>query len=327
MHCPTLAELPPPPDGRTGWPWTVETPRLPPARPDGSPWPRISVVTPSYNQGQFIEEAIRSILLQGYPDLEYIVIDGGSTDQSVEIIKKYEPWLTHWVSEKDRGQAHAINKGLVNVTGELFNWINSDDLLIFDALAIVGAVADDEYTVAGGVENFGQGEPALITNKNLVSEKIISGDPEAVFHQPGFWWSIVKLRKIGNLDDSFNFTFDLDLVIRYVTIFPRIIYVNAFIAKFRLHRNSKTVSLQDKFHEERLLIYRKLLSDPRYARLHEFCNRRLRAYTWWDRLAAIRNSDESRFLKAIQIIIAMCEDPKARFSRLSAGALRRTLAW
>ena len=128
MRCPSLAELPPPPADKTGWPWTVETPPVPPARADGSPWPRISIVTPSYNQGQFIEETIRSILLQGYPDLEYIIIDGGSTDQSVDIIKKYEPWLTHWVSEKDRGAPSAINKGLTRSTGSIFAWLNSDDV-------------------------------------------------------------------------------------------------------------------------------------------------------------------------------------------------------
>src|SRR5262245_19754812 len=110
MQCPTLPELPPPPLGKTGWPWTVETQRLPAVRPDGSTWPRISIVTPSYDQGQFIEETIRSVLLQGYPDLEYIVIDGGSTDGAVDIIRKYAPWLTYWTSEPDHGQAHAINK-------------------------------------------------------------------------------------------------------------------------------------------------------------------------------------------------------------------------
>ena len=139
MRCRTLTELPPPPAGKSGWPWTVETPPVPLARPDGSPWPRISIVTPSYNQGQFIEETIRSVLLQGYPDLEYIIIDGGSTDQSVEIIKKYEAWLTYSVSENDGGQSHAINKGFERATGVLLSWLNSDDVLLPDALAAVAA--------------------------------------------------------------------------------------------------------------------------------------------------------------------------------------------
>src|SRR5882724_1025422 len=118
MHSPTLADLPPSTPVRTGWPWTVETPSLPPLRPDGTPWPRVSIVTPSYNQGQFIEEAIRSVLLQGYPDLEYIIIDGGSSDQSVEIIKKYEPWLAYWISARDKGQSQAINRGFARAKGD-----------------------------------------------------------------------------------------------------------------------------------------------------------------------------------------------------------------
>ena len=113
MRSPSLHELPPPPPGRTGWPWTEASAALP-ARYGrmAGPWPRISVVTPSFNQARFLEATLRSILLQGYPDLEYFVLDGGSTDGSVEIIKKYEPWLTSWVSEPDGGQSAAINRGL-----------------------------------------------------------------------------------------------------------------------------------------------------------------------------------------------------------------------
>jgi cellulose synthase/poly-beta-1,6-N-acetylglucosamine synthase-like glycosyltransferase len=88
MHCPTLADLPPPPPAKSGWPWTLESAQLPETMPDGRSWPRISIITPSYNQGQFIEETIRSVLLQGYPDLEYIIMDGGSSDQSLDVIER-----------------------------------------------------------------------------------------------------------------------------------------------------------------------------------------------------------------------------------------------
>lgn len=138
MHPPTLADLPPPPSDRTGWPWTVASAPLPATQPDGSPWPRISIVTPSYNQGQYLEETLRSVLLQGYPNLEYFVMDGGSTDESVAILERYAPWLTHWESERDRGQAHAINKGLARATGQIAAYLNSDDLYLPDALAHVG---------------------------------------------------------------------------------------------------------------------------------------------------------------------------------------------
>src|SRR5438309_6203079 len=131
------AKLPPPPPNHTGWPWTEGAAPLGELMGDGSPWPRITIVTPSYNQGRFLEETIRSVLLQGYPNLEYMVIDAASTDESVEIIRKYERWLAYWVSEKDRGQTHAINKGLAKATGEIFSYLNSDDLLAPGALAAV----------------------------------------------------------------------------------------------------------------------------------------------------------------------------------------------
>ena len=133
MKCPTISELPPAPKDKTGWPWTEESTKLPEKSPDGSRWPCITVITPSFNQGQFLEEAIRSVLLQGYPNLEYFVFDGGSSDNSSEIIKKYSSWLTYWVSEPDNGQSAVINRGLQMGTGFYATWINSDDMLCKNA--------------------------------------------------------------------------------------------------------------------------------------------------------------------------------------------------
>jgi Glycosyl transferase family 2 len=152
MQCPTLSELPPPPPGKTGWPWTEESRRLPSQTSEGYPWPRISVVTPSFNQSEFIEGTIRSILLQGYPNLEYLVIDGGSTDNTVELIKKYSSWISYWVSEPDAGQSDAINRGLKAASGDFATWINSDDMLHKNALTEHGSqIGFDSRVVYVGV--------------------------------------------------------------------------------------------------------------------------------------------------------------------------------
>jgi len=119
--------------------------------------PLISIVTPSYNQGAYLEQTIRSVLLQGYPDVEYIIIDGGSTDQSIEIIKRYEPWLAYWISEPDQGQSDAINKGFSHSTGQIMTWLNSDDFLEFDALARMGTEfldAEDDVGAIVGIGNY-----------------------------------------------------------------------------------------------------------------------------------------------------------------------------
>ena len=134
FECPVLRDLPEPPTGRQGWPWDEE-PRTLDAT--ATTWPQISIIIPSFNQGQYIEETIRSILLQGYPRLELHIIDGGSTDNTVEVINKYEHWLSSWVSEKDSGQSEAINKGFARCSGEIFNWICSDDLLTQGALEMI----------------------------------------------------------------------------------------------------------------------------------------------------------------------------------------------
>jgi len=115
------------PFARQGWPWERETPPFASAAAD---WPLITIVTPSYQQGEYLEETLRSVLLQNYPRLEFIVIDGGSTDASRTILERYRPWLSFARSERDRGQSHAINRGFSLGSGEIFGWINSDDFYL-----------------------------------------------------------------------------------------------------------------------------------------------------------------------------------------------------
>ena len=219
MRCPKLNELPSILSGITGWPWTEENPQLPDKMENGCDWPKISIVTPSYNQGRFVEETIRSVLLQGYPNLEYIIIDGGSTDNSVEIIKKYEPWLTYWVSEPDRGQSHAINKGFGQATGEVFGWLNSDDyfhpgalevLMTFrqanlDSIAWVGACVEVD------INGFSLRRPSpRMGNKAQIGD----WSYESFFHQPSCLFSAGLFHAVGGLDERLHIALDVDLWLR-----------------------------------------------------------------------------------------------------------------
>jgi glycosyltransferase involved in cell wall biosynthesis len=246
MRCPTLQELPPPPLGRSGWPWTEESPQLTNTMPDGSLWPRISIVTPSFNQGQFIEETIRSVLLQGYPNLEYIIIDGGSKDASIEIIKKYEKSLTYWESRPDKGQSHAINKGWTRSSGTLLGWLNSDDLLLPETLKVLGEAhkGNPNALIAGDVINFFSfSSDTTITKQFGLTLKNFAGNLHARFswHQPGIYFPGDVLASTGPLDESLHYCFDYDLmcrVLQYATAY----YLKIPVAKFRIHPESKNQS-------------------------------------------------------------------------------------
>ena len=130
-----LILLPRPATGKIGWPWTEET--NPTIYTPGINWPKLTIVTPSYNQGEFIEQTIRSVLLQNYPNLEYIIIDGGSSDNTMQVLEKYSPWISFWQSKKDNGQSQAINLGFSLASGAYYAWINSDDYYLKDVLSAV----------------------------------------------------------------------------------------------------------------------------------------------------------------------------------------------
>jgi len=331
MRCPTLADLPPPTASRTGWPWTVETPPQPALRADGTPWPRISIVTPSLNQGQFIEETIRSVLLQGYPDLEYIVIDGGSNDASAAIIGKYERWLSYWVSEPDRGQAHAINNGLQRSSGDIFHWINSDDVLAVSALARIGESMRDADVAAGGVLQFDcSGHFTLVPNKNLTAKGMILSDESTSFHQPGVWIGRKDFVEAGGLDESLRYAFDWLFFLNYFSVSRRVRYLDEILVHFRLHSLSKTIAEGDRFTLEGFSVLEALRETGQTAEVRNACVVALRTYMRrfeWSKF--IRSQREavtrSRAVRALVVLLAAFADPKVRLTRFTLGAVRRIL--
>lgn len=255
MRSPTLNELPCPPHGKTGWPWTEKSPQMPDIMSDGSPWPRISIVTPSLNQGQYIEETIRSVLLQGYPNIEYIIIDGGSTDGTIKIIKKYEKWLTYWVSEPDKGQSHAINQGISKCNGDVFAWINSDDLYLPSAFSHVSKeyVFNRNSIIAGNVINFSSfnGESCLIRQNGITFRNMVAfwERKDFAYHQPGLFFPAYLIKKVGKLDEDLNYCMDYDLLCRLLQICS-IVYVDKIFARFRIHEQSKTGAYKPHFRKE-----------------------------------------------------------------------------
>lgn len=250
----TVADLPPPPPGKTGWPWTAAPAGG--ASFDAGPWPRITVVTPSYNQGSYVEETIRSVLLQGYPNLEYLVIDGGSTDESAAIIERYGPWLSYWVSEQDRGQSDAINKGFARATGEVMNWLNSDDLLLPGALHAIGAAAraNPGAAIAGDVIRFGDGVKGeqRLRQRGLTYEHMVKYWTRAAFYQqPGLYFPRAAYEAAGGIDESLWNSMDYDLFCRLLRHTP-VVYLDQPLIHFRYHAASKTITMGDFFLRERL---------------------------------------------------------------------------
>ncbi|MBA7607247.1 hypothetical protein ES703_14405 [subsurface metagenome] len=243
MRCPVLSQLPAPPRDKSGWPWTEEGSQLPDAIPDGHPWPKISIVTPSYNQARFIEETIRSVLLQGYPNLEYIIIDGGSSDNSVEIIKKYEKWLTYWVSEPDQGQSAAINKGFKKASGEIYTWLNSDDYLLENALRNVAEayrVSPRAGAWCGGYRRvYADGKLLWVGWPKRLDLDGLAQWFENCFSQSACFFSRKAWQECGPLEEDLHYAMDFDLWLKVVKAFS-IEKVNDVIAADHVHKDAKT---------------------------------------------------------------------------------------
>ena len=229
------------------------------------PYPKITIITPSFNQGQFLEQTIDSVLSQNYPNLEYMVIDGASTDNSVEIIKKYEKHLSFWVSEPDKGQSDAINKGLQKATGDIVNWLNSDDYYEKNTLEVVSKHFEDEninvvcgksrifYDENNQTSHFSKGTDIYPNNLSKTIGCARIDQPETFFRASA-------IKEMGLINPKFHYVMDKEWFMRYLFLFgtTQITQIDDILVNFRLHGNSKTVSQQAGFQTETNSIFYQL---------------------------------------------------------------------
>ena len=220
--------------------------------------PRISIITPSFNQAHFLTRTIESVLSQDYPDLEYIIIDGGSTDGSQEIIQQYASRLTYWESAPDKGQTDAINKGFAQASGKYLAWLNSDDVYHPGALAEAVTFLEnhEDFGMVYGDCDFIDGQdrkigmfPAAQTDYRRLRRGYVHIPQQASFFKADLW------HKVGPLDASFYFAMDYDLWVRLAAQAPLLYLPGHVWASFRLHGDAKTIAADARCWPEMLRVH------------------------------------------------------------------------
>lgn len=222
--------------------------------------PIISIVIPNLNNGEFLVECLQSLVDQSYPFLEIIVMDGGSKDGSLQVISDFEHVISYWCSEKDKGQVHALNKGLKYVSGELFNWLNSDDILLPNALHHVAEVylAQRPSVIAGRCVHFEHLRVGWLKTSGV--RRMRDLEKALVYHdmgQPAHFYQTNIVRELGEFDDRFHFSFDFDLWMRFLLKYGQdnLYVLEEPLAGFRIHPNSKTSTSVLQFLNEDLNIW------------------------------------------------------------------------
>lgn len=225
----------------------------------GTQLPKISIITPSYNQGEYLKQTILSVLGQQYPNLEYIIMDGGSTDNSVEIIKRYADRLSFWKSGPDKGQSAAIAEGFALSTGEIVGWVNSDDILLPKALMNVAKafLASSEICAVTGrcaiIDTNGKPFSVAIPIMRSWMSMLYLGTG---FYQMATFWKKSAYEAVGQLNAEMYFSFDADLFIR-LRKYGRIEAINSYLAAYRSHKKSKTTTNQRIMRSENRMIQKR----------------------------------------------------------------------
>ena len=236
------------------------------------PLPRITVVTPSFNQAPFLRETIESVLGQGYPDLEYIIMDGGSTDGSAAIIEEYAPRLAHWQSARDGGQAAAINAGFARASGSILAWLNSDDYYLPGSLRAIAELLDPAKPglLLGNCIHLREGESRLRGSDVPLRHKQMRLATTDYIIQPSSFWTRATWDRVGALDEKLQFTFDWDWFIRCAEAGVEVATTPRYLAAYRIHAAHKSGSGGEKRDEEIRAIYTRH-SPPHILKLHDDC--------------------------------------------------------
>ncbi len=213
-----------------------------------NPWPKISLVTPHLNQGKYLERAIRSVLDQEYPNLEYIIVDGGSASDSLDVIRKYADKLSYWVSEKDSGQSHAINKGFNRSTGRIMGWLNADDQLERGALHHVAEHMqhDCEWLAGASVIDIeGRQKPMMRMMSGTKTRDSILPWYKNWFPQPSTFWTRELWQKAGRIDETLHYVMDYELWLR-MSRYAQLKTTSKVLSRCFLHKGSKSYTKRRK---------------------------------------------------------------------------------
>lgn len=298
--------------------------------------PRISIITPTFNQGAFIEETIRSVIEQGYPNLEFIIIDGGSKDETVEILKKYGDRIAYWESEKDRGQTHAINKGLARATGDVWAYLNSDDLLTPGSLKRVAEIfSDPKVDWIGAITD--------IFDSNGSKDTVTPYEPPRLIEYLTPWQRSVQhvfscsnvtymrrsiYEKLGGFDESYHYSMDMEYYTRAMFQGFKFHRIPEVLGRWRWHDQCKTVRDGNayRFTEEEIRIAEANIHALPAAEQAELAAEIAKQRKWFSvRQIVVGDADSSRISRLKCLFKAAAANPSLVWFRPWLGAIRQQI--
>ncbi len=284
---------------------------------------------PNLNGGPYLRQALESIVAQEGPRFELIVVDGGSTDCSLEVLEHFRDRIDVLIIEPDRGQADAIMKGVDAADSELFNWINSDDVLLPGALSVVAHGVGDADCFAGAVQEMDEsGTPVgIVVQRRLTAEAILRHPWRgSSYHQPGVWLRRDRFLDCGGLDRDLHFAFDREMMVRYLAAGASVRIIDRPLAGFRLHADSKTVAQSSRFIDEQKETLRRF-AEVGPPRLRRVARSHMERVTWWSELDEIEKLAHHghRLRAATRIASGVLTQPRSRAGRASFKAFLRVL--